>query len=526
MKKFLTVIIAALMLLSACGDGGNSGDGAESTCAPEEFDGEWIVNQSSSALNIPVYSVDTFQPIITKSSSVSDAMHLVYEPLFEQDENLRAVGVLADGYSVSADGLTVQVQLKNGVKWHDGSQLTAADVDYTVKAIQNSDSVYKECLNGVAGGSRSGNGYVFKLSRPIPNFVSMLTFPIIKKGTTLEADANYIPVGTGPYRYAGKSAAKKIKLAVNENWHDGGVGIKNVCLSELKDKETAVAAFEANEVSCITGKTIDLNKYTPKGKITTVDYVSNKMVYLGVNFYRQVLWGKSTRQALGYMIDKEEIAEKQAYERAVAVDVPVNPSAWYYDAGSKVYFYDNNMVHDLLIADGWSKAEWGYTRNTGEAIVPLKLEILVNTESAEKVEIANAAARYLSENEVIAEVKAVPYAEYVNLINTKQFDLFIGEIVMPNGMDPTFLVGSGGNYFTYSNVYMDTIISNMAKAQNDDGIKAAYTEFGKLFNDEIPFIPLFFRKESIIFDDEVSGDIKPTFTNVYGGIAQWYMEQK
>lgn len=524
MKRFLTVIIAAAILLSACGD--DSGNDTRDSYTSEKIEGEWIVNRSTSALNIPVYSVDTFEPIVTKSSSVSDAMRLVYEPLFEQDENLRAVGVLADGYSVSADGLTVEVRLKSGVKWHDGTQFTASDVDYTVNAIRNGDSVYKGYLSDVVSSSKSGNKYVFRLSRPIPNFTSMLTFPIIKKGTTLEIDADYIPMGTGPYKYAGKSAAKKIKLAANDDWHGGDVGIKNVCLCELKDKQTAVAAFEANEVSCITGKTIDLNKYTPKGKITTVDYVSNKMVYLGVNFYKQILWGKSTRQALGYMINKEELAEKQAYERAVAVDVPVNPSAWYYDTGSKVYFCDNNMVHDLLIADGWSKADWGYTRSINDASVSLKLEILVNAESAEKVEIANAVARYLSENEVVAEVKAVPYAEYVNLINAKQFDLFIGEIVMPNNMDPTFLVGSGGNYFTYSNAYMDSIISDMAKSQTDDGVKSAYAEFGKLFNDEIPFIPLFFRKESIIFDDEVSGEIKPTFTDVYGGITRWYMEQK
>lgn len=524
MKKTVLCAVFLSVLLTACGNNDVTvDDGIKSN----DTNGEWIVNESVSVLNIAVYSVDTLQPIITKSSSVSDAMNLIYEPLFRLDADMRPQGVLASGYNVSVDGLTVEVTVKSGVRWHDGNSFSAKDVEYTVNAIMNNDTVYKSYIQDIEKCYVSGNKCVFKLKRAVPNFASLLTFPIVKNGTSMQIERNYTPIGTGPYKYDGFDSVKKLKLAVNRNWHGGdSVGIKNIRLVELKDKEAAVRAFEANEVSCITSKTIDLNKYTPRGKIETVDYISNKMVYLGINFFNQKLWGGGTRQALGYMINKDELAEKCAYERAAAVDVPICPAAWYYDANSRIYFYDSNMVHDLLIADGWNKADWGYNRNIDGVLTPFKLEILVNSENEDKVRLANMIAGYLSENEVVAEVKAVPYTEYQNLIALKQFDLFVGETVMPANMDPTFLVGSQGNYFTYSSSEMDSAIMSIANAHTDEQKQAAYNNFNELFNREIPFIPLFFRKESLIFDDEVSGEVRPTFTDVYGGITQWYMVQK
>lgn len=520
LKKTL-VFILIIMLLSGCETQKEMPDSGDDDVNV----GEWIVNTSASKLTLAVYSLDTFQPIATKSTSVTDAMMLVYEPLFKLDDTLKPVGALANGYSISSDGLTVEVTLKSGVKWHDGSGFSAKDVDYTVKAIMQGDSVYKSYLRNVVSYSTSGNNkYVFKLSRPTANFAAMLVFPIIKNGTDLTVNPNYVPIGTGPYKYAGKRASKRVKLSRNDEWHNQNTGMKNIEISILKDRETAIDAFEANEVSCLSSKTINLNQYTPRGKLLTADYVSNNMVYLGINFHKQVLWGQGTRQALGYIIDKEEIVEKQVYKRGTAVDVPVNPSAWYYNSESKMYFYSSEDARMLILHDGWNKDDWGYSRIINDTETKLKLEILVNAENEEKVNIANAVAKYLINNEIGAEVKAVPYSEYSELLNQKQFDLFIGETVMPNGMDPSFLIGSGGNCFTYSSPQMDTIVSNMGKVQSDEAVKAVFKEFSDFFNTDIPFVPLFFRKDTLIYDDTVSGNILPNISDVYGGITQWYTE--
>ena len=524
MKKAL-IFVLVILLLTSC----KSGDSVSQTEKPSSDidNGEWIVKQNETELTLAVYSVDTFQPIATKSTSVTDAMSLVYEPLFRLNGTLKPVGALASGYSVSSDGMTIEITLNSNAKWHDNTKFSASDVDYTVKSIMNSDSVYKSYLQNVVSCSASGSSkYIFRLSRPVPNFIANLTFPIIKSGTSMEINADYIPIGTGPYKYGGKIGSKLINLVQNENWHGGSVGIKSIRLDVLKDKETAISAFEANEVSCITSKTVDLNQYTPRGKVSTKDYVSNNMVYLGINFYKQVLWGTGTRQALGYIINKDELTEKQMYGRAVAVDVPINPSAWYYEAESKSYHYDKDAANALLIQDGWNKGEWGYSRIINGTDTPLKLQILVNGENEEKVNIANAVAKYLNDSEIAAEVKAVPYEEYKSLIERKEFDLFIGETVMPNCMDSTFLVGSGGNYFTYSSSDMDLKIANIGKAPSEDATKIAVSEFDKLFNTDIPFIPLFFKKESLIFNNTLAGNVEPNFSNVYGGITEWYIEQK
>ncbi|MCX7715015.1 MAG: peptide ABC transporter substrate-binding protein [Clostridia bacterium] len=519
MKRWFSLIL--ILLLAAC-----RGEYA-SEPAQTDLSGEFVVKESSSIIRIPVYSFDTFNPIATNSTSVADAMRLIYEPLFEIDKNFNTNPVLAKGYNLSSDGLRIEIYLRDDVNWHDGTKFTAYDVDYTVKSILQGNSVYKSNLQDVAEYRVQGNyTYVFTLKHPTPNFEALLDFPIVQNKTGMSVDADYIPIGTGPYMFTSENAAKRIVLKANANWHGGNVNIKNISIFLLKDKETAVSAFEANEVDCITTSALSLKKYMPRGKTTQFDYISNDMTYLGINFFNSVLWGSSTRKAISCLIDKNTIVSGILYDRGEAVDIPVNPSAWYYDSQSRVYTFDTARAAELLAADGWALSSGVYTRNFNGTVQPLKLEILTNSDNKEKVDIANNIAKTFSENGILATVKAVSFSEYQSLIKEKRFDLFVGEIVMPDNMDPSFLLGSGGNYFTYSNPEMDALIMRMGTVQGKDALKQMYVQFGELFNKEIPFIPIFFRKESLISNASVSGEVEPSFRNVYKNIAKWYVYNK
>ena len=104
--------------------------------------GELVVIQDFSDIRLGVYGIDTLNPIATKSESVQKIMNIVYESLFTIDEAGKEMPMLAQSYSVSADGKQIEVALKEGVKWHDGSNFTAEDVAYTLSRMKETEGLY------------------------------------------------------------------------------------------------------------------------------------------------------------------------------------------------------------------------------------------------------------------------------------------------------------------------------------------------------------------------------------------------
>lgn len=526
MKKIfiLFLMMISIISFSSCKNVSNDENGNVETLE----NGDLIIMDTAATISLPVYDFDTFNPILTKSSTVVQSMRIVYEPLFNFDKSFNPIGVLASGYSVSSDGLKFTVNLKNDIKWSDGSSFTSADVHYTFKTIKNNSSLFNKNLDDVIGYNVLDTyTYIITLKRPVPNFIGSLNFPIIKNGTSTTIDSNYIPLGTGPYKYLEKLSTNKVSLACNEIYHGGLANIKNVFIQILKDKESSVYAFEVNEIQCITSKIVDLNKYTPKGTVSTKEYTSNDLTFLGMNFYNSVLWGESTRQAVAYMIDKNEIVNNNLYGRGLVVETPVNPSAWFYDKRDMQYDKDLQYAESLMNIDGWVKNEYGqYIRDFNGINQLCKLELLTNSESEEKSAIAYTIAKELNDAGMAVNIKSVSYKEYVSLIEQKKFDIFIGETTLNGSMDITPLVGSGGNYFTYVSSQMDSLINQMGKTQNKEEYKQLYVQFTDLFNKDMPFVPLYFRTDSLIYDSKLLGDIDPNVYNVYRNINSWYSHQK
>ena len=151
----------------ASGDGGDGGDGSTST--PQDM-GEPVKaggpdDTLRMASNGPVQTLD---PINAKGSGAGYTQY--GESLMDfKNGDLPPVGRLAEDYSVSDDGLTYTFQLKQGVTFHDGSELTASDVVYSWERMAQSPNSRNK--DDIIGG----------------------TFTIAHEGNTSESFENYVP---------------------------------------------------------------------------------------------------------------------------------------------------------------------------------------------------------------------------------------------------------------------------------------------------------------------------------------------
>ncbi len=492
---------------------------------PDGEDAELIINENNTVFRFVAEEADTMLPVCNIPQSLADALACVYEPLYDFDESLNKIPVLATNCTRSGK-YQYKVDLKDGVLWHDGSEFVATDVIYTVNALKKGESVYSPAVSKITQVDViNRHKLLFTLSEPTVNFEGLLTFPIIKRNTP--TDKYTEPVGTGPYKYKEKKNNTYI-FEKNSDWHGGGASDKTINITLLKDKQSAVFAFEANEADVISSSLIDLTQNTPKGKVSVQDYISKNLTFLGMNDSEGILSLPDMRKAVAYLIDKNKIIKSDVYGRGEAVDVPIYPKAWYFsdEFGNIEISGSTDYLERVLNDNDWYKKDGVYVKDFGGYETELTLSILVNSDNEEKTHISESIAAMLEENGIRVKIKAVPYERYLVKIKDKDFSMFLGEISMPQNMDPSDLVKSGDNYFSYSSGQMDDIISRLTSVSEPEEVQSCYGEFFKLFSEDMPFVPLFFRKDSFVYNSKLSGFGMPDYFKTYRNIENWYFSQK
>ena len=518
----LIILLIICSVISAC-TFGKTGD---------EVDGLIVNDNHTSALNLAVESIDTLNPLFTNSESVRDCLGLIYEPLYTFDASLNPIGVLAQSITTS-DCYNYTIKIKDNVVWHNSDTLDSYDVLHSINLIRYNQSPYSDLLKNIGAAYAPDNTTItITLTRPVPNIEALLSFPIVPDGVTSEISTSFIPVGTGPYKYDDKISSDKIRLIKNENWHQSLPSINEVLLNILKDKEAVINAFDASEIDAVTSTLIDLKTNTPRGNIYTNDYTSNNMTFLGINNSSSVLSGSNTKKAISYLIDKNDIVKTEIFQRGQVANIPINPSAWYCTKISDTT-YDDAYISEMLALDGWTKNASGlFTRDKNDADDPnnsqntitqqLKLDITINENNEERLRIATKIADKLNAYGIETSVTVLGFEEYKTKINEKNYSLFIGEITTTANSDPYSMLCKQDNYFAYSSDRMNDVVYRLGFTKTSSEVIACYTEFASIFQEEMPFIPLFFRTESVIFEKSVSGTSMPNIFSAYPNIANWY----
>ncbi len=481
----------------------------------------------SNSISVGIMDFDTFNPLITASQTVKECAQFVYEPLFEVDEKLIPVPVLAESYTVSADGRVIDITLKNNVQWHNGAAFTATDAAYTIKQVRSGITPYTDLLADMADYKATGD-YTLQiaLKYAIPNFVSLLTFPIVQYQTDMRVNGAYIPVGTGPFRYEKQLSSGRVSFTAFENYHNGRAQIDNLYVYTVPDIKKYESMFEANEIDLMTGETVDLSEYTPRGSARNNDYLTNKMTFVGYNLRKSTLSGNETRKGLAELIDKDDIVNSVIYSRGRASDIPINPSSiYYYDTNTR-FKADYDLASSCLGNDGWGlNGDGRYERAVHGTKEILSVEILTSSDSEEKVSIANRIAAGYNEFGIPAEVNALPYDSYMEKINAGDYDIMLGEIEIGANLDLTPLVTSAGNYFAYRNPNVDMLIGQMGMTNDTEQLNSLFRQYGEILIEDMPFSVLFFRKGDVLSGAKLKSELIPSISRPFRNIENWSVTQ-
>lgn len=512
--KRLKAAIAVFMLmpvLAACtfvNGGENDGTAAENAASGGE------ATAVRNELTAGITDADTFNPLYTASSTVSDLCGFVFEPLFGIDPSYRTDGVLAQSYTMSPDGRMITISLKRGVYWHDGSDFTAADAVYTANLIKSGGTRYDRLMEPVMRIWAEDNYTVCAtFSRAVPDPVSLFVFPIIKNGS---ASGVFSRVGTGPFYFDASD-----NLTATDWYHGERAAIDRIKVQMLPDNEKLISLLDASVVDFLSSEKLDMTTYMPKSNSNVWDFVSNNMVFVGFNLSSAVFSDAAARRAVSMMIGRDDIVNSVYYTRAAATDYALNPASWAAFDPNKKHHASVEGAIDELKNNGWSEAPNGSYFKTDQKNIYFSVKILVNSENPERVKIAETLAAAMNAAGLRASLDKCDSQGFAARITARNFDMFIGETeLLPNG-DLTPLAATGQNSLGYSSQDVDALMAQLSILTKEADIKNAERALCEKLHTDMPFAPICFIKKSLVTSAKLKSGVDPSVGGFVRNTSHW-----
>lgn len=353
-------------------------------------------------------------PVYAQSSDVDrDLVEIIFSSLKDIAENIK----------VKDDGELYEVSLKENVFWHDGEKLTADDVVFTIRTIQNPD--YKSPLRGNYLGIEVEkiNDYAvrFKLKNTYSGFLERLNFKIIPQHiwqdispqNFLLTNYNLQPVGSGPYQFKklkqnSSNSITSLELVRFKNYFDPEKPyLSEISFRFFEKEEDLVKVARKKEIDGFSVNEPSYFNLFEKSKFN--EYSISLPRYFAVFFNSdksRLLANDDIRQALNYATNKAELIENVLLGRARIVDSPILPEIYGYEPPGKTYGFDPEKVKTLLEKAGLEKIEGKWVKIIKETIVEFKSDLKVGSRGNEVTGLQTCLAR---DPEIYPEGKITGY---------------------------------------------------------------------------------------------------------------------
>lgn len=312
-------------------------------------------------------------PLLASSDIDRDLMELVFAGLMTYNEKGEIVPDLAVGYEVKDENRIYEVELRKEAFWHDGQQITADDVVFTIKSIQDPEFKSPERINwiGVQIEKVSDFKIAFRLDNPYLPFPERLTVKILPRHIFEQVLAenlpfspfNLQPIGSGPWRFKemGSNRSGEIQsigFVRNKNYFGSPPYLQEVRVRFFTNEESAIAAAVKGQVqglvSPIFTKPVNL---TASGFI---DYRASLPRYFAVFFNPEkssLLIKKDVREALGLAINKEALLKKVLPGQGKIVHSPILPDIFGLNPPLRVLIYDPEKAAELFKQAGFEERD-------------------------------------------------------------------------------------------------------------------------------------------------------------------------
>ncbi|MEJ2709554.1 MAG: ABC transporter substrate-binding protein [Anaerolineales bacterium] len=515
-RYLIFVLVLLSLLLAACGSGPaeqaapaatTSETGMESSGqeAPEPSSGETSGPKTGGTLQVAFQNEWAgLDPHTVSSYSSYQILNNVLEGLTTFDDDLNLQPGLAESWEQSEDGKTWTFQLRQGVKFHNGREMTADDVKWSFERLIDP-------ATGAGNAGRVGppetkidvvDPYTVAITHPEPFgiFPQSIGFDkstgIVAKESLEEDGTISIPIGTGPFKITDVQGTTRLVLERNQDyWQEGLPYLDQIVIEPIPDdtvRETALRSGEVDWILAIAPQSFDSLSNEDGITVSTAPQLSYD--YIGINLTREPFSDVRVRQAIALAINRDELCQAGFFGLCETIQGPVGTgSPWYFDYAP--YGQDVERAKQLM-------ADAGYADG-------FEMELLPTTQYGETVRAAQVLQQQLAAIGIDATINAPEWSEWLELEGNFKYDAYIcnwnGLIdadqyyYLQHRSDQVF------NFTGYSNPEFDKLVDEGRSMSDFDKRYAIYEQANKILVDDAPYVYMYNKQEIRAFGDQVKG---------------------
>ncbi|MDQ3071213.1 MAG: ABC transporter substrate-binding protein, partial [Acidobacteriota bacterium] len=318
-----------------------------------------------------------FDPRVGSDEASQKIHQLLYNHLVRIDERLQIVPELAESLT-NPEPRIYLARIRKGVRFHDGHELTAADVVHTFGSFL--DAGFQSPRKGayrLLESVRAIDPYTveFRLKEPFGSFPINLVMGIVPAGAGTEMAKQ--PVGTGAYKFVSYASDDRVTLAPNTDYFDGAPANDGLVLKVVPDEtmrglelRKGTADLVVNDLAPDVIKTL-----LDEGRVAVATALGTDYAYVGFNLRDPLLQDVRVRHAIGYAIDREAIVHYLRRGMAQVASGIVPPLSWAFAKDTFLFTHDPARAKQLL-------DEAGYRDPDGDGPRP-RMRLTLKTSTAE-----------------------------------------------------------------------------------------------------------------------------------------------
>ena len=507
MRRLLALLLAACLALGLTGCGDDPPEPVESAGpSPSPTPTQAVQSARFSLGWDPAASL---HPIAGPSQVNQELTGLVYQGLYELDNDFAPQPVLAVSSSVSEDGLTWTFALDSGAVFSDGTPLTAAHAAGSLDSARSS-ALYAARLAEVTAVWAVDDGTLcISLSAPNGALPALLDIPVV-----LEQEEGP-PLGSGRYVY--EEAGDGLCLRVNPRYpHAAALPYDVIPLTPVTNAAERVAAFDSGAITAVTTDFSGAYALSYSSSYETCDYPTTALIYVGFRTASGPCRVPLVRRAFSQCFDREELVGVLLSGHGDPACLPVHPRLSG-TAGASLA-YDPESAAALLEEAGYVRSEEDGLLYRGDA--PLSVTLLVNSDNETRQRMAEHLAGDLRALGVTVTVDRLAWKDYNAALASGAFDLYIGEVRLTGDLDPSPRLTGVLSFGGYAGEGLAQALSQWKAASGAARTESAQ-QLWELLEQDVPVAALCFKRGSLLVRWGMASNLQPTRADPFAHIEQW-----
>lgn len=474
----------------------------------------------SGGLNLSGSSPSTLDPALCTDAISAGYIVEIFSGLVTLDSDLNVVEDIAESYEISTDGMTYTFHLHEGVRFHDGGEVTASDFKYSIERATSPETgspVAEAYLGDIVGVKEKLGGKADEVSgvrvvdketleitidAPKAYFLAKLTFPtafVVDEENVASGDSWWRhPNGTGPFKLDEWQVGRYIVLERNQDFYGGEVKLDR---ATFHLSGSSMTMYENDEIDVTQVSTANLERVLdPTNQLNQELVVVPELSvsYIGFNNAVPPFDDEKVRQAFCHAVDKEKIIQVLLKDAVSSADGILPPGMPGYSGELEGLSYDVAEAQQLI-------AESSYH----DELPPIVLSVSGGCAGVSAVD--SAIAWMWQENlGVEVSIEVVDLETFLDDMREGRFQAFeiawIADYPDPEDfLDLLFYSESQENHTGYSNHEVDELLE-MARVESEtDARMAMYQDIEQLIVDDAPWLPLWFGQSYYLVKPEVKG---------------------